>query len=337
MSETASVDGQGGRARASERSPLKSAYLILGDDLPKVDLALRRLKARIVSESGTDLNIDEFEATEDSGVRVVNAANTLAFLGGTRLVLVRKAEAWPKADKETVCGYLRSPAPDACLALVAEKMAPSDPLRVAMDKYGEILEYRAPKEGQLPAWLVQEAARMRLRLGLQEARLMVQRCGDDQNKLLRELEKLQAYVDTRPVEADDIRILTTPTVEANIFDLLDSLALGRGSDVFSTVEELLVSGERVEVLFYRILRHFQNLSRVVAFRDSSMNREAIQAELKMKAFPVKKLMEQAALLGAEGVGRRLAVLADTDARMKGMGTLPTDMELQICLGRLLAE
>jgi hypothetical protein len=57
----------------------------------------------------------------------------------------------------------------------------------------------------------------------------------------------------------------------------------------------------------------------------------------MKAFPVKKLIQQVAVLGADGVGRRLAVLADTDARMKGMGTLPADMELQLCLGRLLSE
>jgi hypothetical protein len=47
-------------------------------------------------------------------------------------------------------------------------------------------------------------------------------------------------------------------------------------------------------------------------------------------------VEQAALLGSEGIARRLAVLADTDPRMVGMGTLSEDMELQLCLGRLLA-
>ncbi len=92
----------------------------------------------------------------------------------------------------------------------------------------------------------------------------------------------------------------------------------------------------MEVLFYRILRHFQNLSRVAALREAGLSREAIQTELKMKAFPTGKLMEQAALLGADGIARRLGVLADTDARMKGAGTLPTEMELQLCLGRMLA-
>ena len=57
---------------------------------------------------------------------------------------------------------------------------------------------RLPKRAQLPQWLVKEAReRLGMDLGLQEARLLVQRCGDNQNILLRELEKLQIYADER--------------------------------------------------------------------------------------------------------------------------------------------
>ena len=333
MSEAKKADKAS--ASASARGPLKPAYLIVGDDLPKVEYALKRLKARIVQQSGTDLNIDEFDAKEIAALEVVNAANTMAFLGGTRLVLVHNAEAWLKADKSAVAAYLESPAPDACVALVAEKVAPRDVLRTATEKHGEVLEFRAPRQGELPRWLVREAERHGMRLGLNEALFMVRRCGDDQRILLQELEKLQIYAEDGPVSTDDIRLLTSATIEASVFDLLDSLALGRGDAVFSAADDLLASGERVEVLFYRILRHFQNLSRVAALREAGLTRDAIQAELKMKPYPTGKLIEQAALLGADGIARRLAVLADTDARMKGAGNLPADIELQLCLGRML--
>jgi DNA polymerase III subunit delta len=326
---------RGTAPRTAARPPLRPAYLIVGDDLPKIEEALKRLKLRIVEQSGSDLNISEFEAPADSGPQVVNAANTMAFLGGTRLVLVHNTDAWQKADKEVVAAYLASPAPDACLALVAEKLAASDLLRTAMEKHGDVLEYAAPKESELPAWLVREAGRAGIGLGLQQARHLVERCGDNQTILLKEVEKLDLYAGRR-ITDDDIRLLTTATVEASIFDLLDSLALGRGAAAFSAADELLSAGERHEVLFYRILRHFQSLSRVAALRDAGLDRDAIQAELKIKAFPARKLVEQAGRLGAEGIARRLAVLADTDARMKGMGTLPPEMELQLCLGRLLA-
>lgn len=318
------------------RPPLKPAYLIVGDDLPKVEHALRRLKARIVEQSGSDADIGEFDAAVDPAAEVVNAANTLAFLGGTRLILVHESQAWLKADKEVISVYLESPAPDACLTLVADKLPATDVLRSATTKHGEVLEYPAPKEGQLPQWLVREAAnQLDVDLGLQEARLLVQRCGENQSILLRELEKLQSYADGRRITSDDIRAVATLTYEASIFDLLDSLALGRGAPAFTAAEELLAAGERTEVLFNRILRNFQNMSRVAAMKEEGMKQEAIQAELKMKPYPVRKLMEQSALLGTDGIGRRLAILAETDARMKGMGTLPDEVELQLCLGRLL--
>lgn len=323
-------------AARGAREPLKAAYLIVGDDLPKIVAALKRLKQRIVNESGSDLNISEFDAGDSTGVDVVNAANTMAFLGGTRLVLVHHADAWLKADKEQITAYLTSPAPDACLALVAGKLTPTDPLRAAMEKYGQVLEYQAPKEGEMPSWLQREAARMGIQLGIQQARHLVTRCGDNQSILLQEVEKLDLYAGDRVITDDDIRLLTTATVEASIFDLLDSLALGRGAAAFSAADELLSAGEDPMMLFRRILRHFQQLSRVAALRDAGYTREAIQSEMKLKAFPTRKLMEQAGLLGAEGIARRLAVLAETDPRMVGMGTLSEDTELQLCLGRLLA-
>jgi DNA polymerase-3 subunit delta len=319
------------------RQPLKPAYLIIGDDVPKVEQALKRLKARIIEESGSDANISEFDASVHSAGEVVGAANTLAFLGGTRLVLVEQVNAWVKAEKETVAAYLQAPAPDACLTLVADKLPATDALRAAAAKHGDILEYAAPKEAQLPQWLTKEAAsRLGMDLGIQEARLLVQRCGDNQNILLRELEKLQTYADGRRVTVDDVRLLGTVAYEASIFDLLDSLALGHGAAAFAAADELLAAGERTEVLFSRILRNFQNMSRVAAMRAEGMRLEAIQAELKMKPYPARKLMEQADRLGPDGIARRLSVLAESDARMKGMGTLPDEVELQLCLGRLLS-
>ena len=132
---------------------------------------------------------------------MVNAANTMAFLGGTRLVLVHHADAWLKADKEAVAAYLASPAPDACLALVAEKLTPSDLLRAGDGEARRRCSSTwLPRRGELPAWLVHEAGRMGIGLGLQQARHLVNRCGDNQSILLKEVEKLDLYA-ARPARS----------------------------------------------------------------------------------------------------------------------------------------
>lgn len=322
---------------SEKQRPLKPAYLILGDDLPKVELALKRLKARIARQEGGETNLVEFDASVDAAVSVVNAANTLTFLGGVRLVTVMRVDAWPKEDKDAIVSYLKSPSPATCLTLVAESLPSADALRAAVKQRGEVLEYAAPKESQLPQWLVEQAARrFQLSLGLAEARLLVECCGTDQNMLLKEVEKLQLYTQGRRITADDIRLLASPTAEASIFDLVDSLVLGRGADAFSAAEELLSAGEEPVRLFAALLRHFENLSRVAAMREAGMTKERIQSEVKVKPFVLRKLLEQSVLLGHTEISRRLSVLADTDARLRGAGSLPAEIELELCLGRLLS-
>lgn len=322
---------------SDKQRPLKPAYLIVGDDLPKVELALKRLKTRMVRQAGGETNLVEFDAGLHAAVAVVNAANTLTFLGGVRLVLVKRAELWSREDKDAITSYLKSPSPATCLALVAERLPAGDVLRAAVKRQGEILEYPAPKERQLPHWLVEQAAkRFQLSLGLAEAGLLVERCGTDQNLLLKEVEKLHLYAQGRRITADDIQLLASPTAEASIFDLVDSLALGEGAEAFAAAERLLSAGEEPPRLFAAILRHFQNLSRVAAMQEAGLGREEIQSEVKVKPFALRKLLEQSALLGSAGASRRLGVLAETDARLKGAGTLPDEIELVLCLGKLLS-
>ena len=46
----------------SEPAPLKPAYLIVGNDRPKVRRAVARLKRRVADDTGGDLNINVFDA-----------------------------------------------------------------------------------------------------------------------------------------------------------------------------------------------------------------------------------------------------------------------------------
>ncbi len=329
------VGTTGARPDEPKKRPLRAAYLILGDDRPKVESALHRLRERIVEESGTELNIDEFVAAQHSAHEVVAAANTLAFLAGIRLVLVHGVEQWKKPDKEIIASYLRSPAPDSCLTLVGEKLTGSDPLRVAVAAAGDVLEYSAPRASELPGWAVRQAKKIGAHLEPGAARLLVQYVGDDQHVLMREVEKLAAYRGRAYIREEDVADLTPRAIEASIFDLVDAVATRRGAQVFSSIEALYASGERPTGLLFRVLRHFQHLSRAVAMREAGLAPAQVQAELKMKPFPARKIVEQSGAYDSTSIGRALGVLAETDARMKGKGDLPPEVEFELCLGMLM--
>lgn len=317
------------------RPPLRPAYLIIGDDTPKIETALRRLKKRIVEDSGTELNVDEFRASDHDAGEVVGAANTMAFLGGLRLVLVHGVGSWHKPQKQKIIDYLESPAPDACLAMIAEKMTAKEPLRRAVDRVGEVLEYKAPKPWELPEWAARQAQRLGLQMGTGETRLLVERVGADQQLILRELEKLSAYKGRGRVTADDVMVLAVRSPELTVFDLLDAVATGQSAQAFESIEELYYEGENPGGVFFRLLRHFQRLSRVVAMQEEGKPGEEIKKDLGVHPFAAKKLLKQGSSLDSGFIREALGFLAETEARMKGKGNLYPELELEMCVGRML--
>jgi len=329
---SASADAGGAKTQ-----PLKPAYLILGDDRPKVETALKRLRARIVAESGTELNIDEFSAGQHAAREVIGAANTLAFLAGIRLVLVHGVEQWRKADKDLIVDYLGSPAPDSCLALVGEKLPANDPMRKAVKAVGDVLEFQAPKAAELPAWVMRQAKKLGGQIDISAARFLVQRVGDDQHLLMREVEKLTTFRGRGHVKIEDIELLCTRTVEAKVFDMVDAVASRHAALVFAELEGLYAAGERPTGLLFRVLRHFQHLSKAVALREEGFSPAQAQTELGLRPYPAKKVVQQAEAYGVDSIGWAIGVLAETDARMKGKGNLPAELELEVCLGRLSAR
>ena len=100
-------------------SELEPVYLLSGTDRPKIDEALRRLRAR-VGEGGSDV----LSAAETSGEDAVAACNAPGlFAVGARAVVVQHVEGWKTADVKAVTAYLADPAPSTVLALVGSGLA----------------------------------------------------------------------------------------------------------------------------------------------------------------------------------------------------------------------
>ena len=87
--------GDAATITAMSAAPLDPVYLIGGTDRPKVELAVRRLRARVRGEDGS---VEEFTARRDdddgegmSGEEAAGACNALGLFGGTRLLVVAAA------------------------------------------------------------------------------------------------------------------------------------------------------------------------------------------------------------------------------------------------------
>jgi DNA polymerase-3 subunit delta len=320
---------------AKEKKALKPAYVITGSDEPKVEKAVRRLKERIISDAGTDINIDVFDATEQTALEVIQAACTLPFGVGQRLVLVTNAGNWSKADKDAIISYLGEPPEHTVLALTGRGFKKKEALLAAVAAVGEVLTFDAPRPSSLPRWVQEQARRMHLKLGLEEARRLILLTGSEQRAILSELEKLSTYIGKGTVGLDDMERLCWISPKVRIWDLTDALGARDRAAVFKHLEAVLREHTAPTMIFYAVARHLRMLSQVVEAKERGEEPARAALALGLKPYPAKKIAQQSRNFTVAGLKRTISILSDLDADMKGRDDLRPDLALELALARIL--
>lgn len=323
-----------GKGKSKTRE-LERVYLITGSDETKVETAVNRLRQRVVEDAGTDMNIDIFDASAAPATTVVQAASTLPFGEGVRLVLVKDVGAWKKADKDIIVEFLADPPEYACLALAGRGIRKNEAIVKAVAEAGQVLTYDAPRPSDFPAWVQEQGARRRLKLSQEAARRLVTLTGSDQRAVIGELEKLKSYLGSGKVELDDIERLCWVSPEVRIWDLTDALGAGDRQAVFRLLEQLLADRTAPAAVFYSIARHLRNLARVVDARGRGEDPAAAAAALGMKPYPARKIAAQSGNFTSAGARRAVMILADLDADIKGRSELRTDLLVETALSRAI--
>ena len=229
-------------------APLDPVYLIGGTDRPKVELAVRRLRARVRAEDGSVEEFTARRADDDgegmSGEEAAGACNALGLFGGTRLLVVQGAEVWgdekkAAADLDALAAYLAAPAPDAVLALLTSGEVPAGRLRSLAEEAGSVLAYDLPgREGQRE-WLRRQASRAGADLDGSALTRLLELAGDDAQALASEVEKLGLWSRGETITAEHVDELCVLTADTPPWDLTDALGDRRPADALRVLGRLL--------------------------------------------------------------------------------------------------
>ena len=321
--------------KAKKPEDLRPVYLITGSDGPKVETAVRRLRERVVADAGTDMNVDTFDASESDVMEVLQAAGTMPFGAGVRLVLVKNAGAWSKSGKDAVVTYLADPQPQTVLALTGGGIRKNESLYKAVEAAGMVLAYEAPRPANMPVWAQEQARRRGLKLAVDAARRLVFLTGPDQRLVGGELDKLSAYLGGGEVSVEDVDSLCWVSAEARIWDLTDALGARDRSQIFRQLEALLAGRAAPAAVFYQVARHLRMLAAVVEATGRGEEAGKAALALGLKPYPAKKVARQSRGFSAEGLRRAIRVLSGLDADLKGRSELRPDLALEIAVSRIL--
>ena len=321
---------------------LKPVYLITGSDRPKVETAIARLRRHFAAEA-----IERVVAQEVGGVDVVALCNAGSLFGDDRLVIVegvdgrpgaegRLTNAWKAADVAAVVAYLADPAPSTVLALVGEETKKDAPLRKAVEKAGQVLEYAVLKRARTQ-WVAERFRSHGVRAEPEACALLIQLVGDeDLHGLASEIDKIALWAQGEPVGEREVLELVAPVAELPVFELTDAWGERDAARVLAASETMFEredkprrdSAPRLAGALANYLGRMRQLKQLTA--EGVAPREAA-GRLKMNPFYAQKVAGHADNFSDDELRDATVRLAELDLALKGGSRLAPDLELQRAL------
>lgn len=188
--------------------------------------ALRAELDRLVSDfikKNSDMGLEKIDGEEADYNRIREAIESLPFLASEKLVVLRT----PSANKEFVerAETLLSDVPENTDVIIYEpKLDRRSSYYKFLQKKTDYKQFNELDEYGLSTWLIHQAKNRGGSLTQADARSLIERLGPNQQLLASELDKLLIYDPN--VTKKSIELLTEPTPQSTIFQLLDAAFAG---------------------------------------------------------------------------------------------------------------
>jgi DNA polymerase-3 subunit delta len=243
-------------------------YLLAGPDTLQKEDALVSLTRRFLPGPDAGLHTDRLDGESASAGSIVTAARTLPFLGGRRLILVRRAHDLGSADLGRLADGLGNLPAGNCLVLLwDEKPDARGVLYQAVKSAGTVAVFWPPFENQLPRWVADRARARGKTMDLAAARALVEAVGGSPADLAQEVDKLVLYVKDRPaVTAEEVlRVAGGGQRALQFMEWERALWRRDRKSALGLMTHMKARGQAPESLLVQAARAFQKLALGKAF------------------------------------------------------------------------
>ncbi len=236
----------------------------------------------------TEMGLEKLDGEEVDFNRIRESLESLPFLASKKMVVLKT----PSANKEFTekAVDLLSAAPETIDVIIIEpKLDKRLSYYKFLKKHSEYKEYNELDEGGLAKWLMNTAKEQGGSISQTDARYLIERVGAQQQLLWSELSKLLSY--DAQITRQTIDLLTEPTPQSTIFELLDAALSGqtkRALTLYAQQRVLKVEPQQILALLAWQL-HVLALVKTAGNRDAA----AIAKEAKLNPYVVRKNIELA--------------------------------------------
>ncbi len=317
--------------KTAGRAGKKAIYIICGQDTYLVGIQCERLLDSLVSPQQRAMAVWQPAAKEAQGADALDELRTLPLLAPVRIVLIKDAEPFIKANAELLEKYLDNPDPSGVLILTVNSW--DKRLRLAKKVAGSdcvlLTEVAAIANNKLPGYAADYARqRYGVKIDGQSASLLVELTGDEPGRILRQIDNLALYVHpAKSIRVQDIEKLVGQDRMFNAFEVIDAVCAGQCGLALDRLRRMFEQNRDSEYTVVGAFAfHFRRLFRAQTLLDKGQSRQQIVKILNLRAY-IDRFFQQVQVLGLEKAAAVLVQLGRIDFGNKtGQTNVTTAME-----------
>lgn len=297
-------------------------YLLHGEDEFAIAQFVAELKAKLGDPAMADMNTTRLDGRSLSYPELVTATHAVPFVAPRRLVVLSDPLARFSSEpaKGKFLALLGRIPPTTALVLIENRTLTPEKARKRgqvhwLEKWAKeagdrvyLRSFAVPSGAGMTDWIRQRARKLGGQFTLQAAGVLASLVGDEVRLADQEIQKLLVYVNfSRPVEADDVDLLTASAPQGDIFALVDALGNRNGQQALGMLHRLLAGGEALSI-FGMVVRQFRLLLLAREILDQRGGETEVAQRLGVHPFVAQKVTAQArrfSLPALESIYRRL--------------------------------
>ncbi len=279
--------------------------------------ALRRRLDELTSEfikKYGDLALEKLDGEENEAQTIAEGLQSLPFLVQKKLVVVRNG-GLNKEFAEDVEQIISSIGESTEVVFYEPQIDKRTVFFKELKNQTRFEEFNELDPQSLAKWLVEEAKNQGGQIGLADANYLVERVGVDQSLLASELNKLLTY--RSEITRQSIDLLTEPTPQSKVFDLLDAAFGGRKEQALRLYEDQRAQKVEPQAILAMIAWQLQLI--VLAKMAGNRSVTEVSKDSGMKEYPLRKAKNLADKISDKDLKSMVSEALDIDWRGKTTG------------------
>jgi len=229
-----------------------------GEDSYRLKQKVRHLKEKFISASLGDTNLAVLEGKTVAYNEIVRQILAMPFLARTRLVIIENLLSEGKKEiQEKIIDIIKKVPPSTVLLFTETRPDKRLALFKRLLKADKVQEFVLLDDGQLKRWVKKEVEARGGSIESDVINKLTEFVGNDLWRMSNEIDKLTSY--NLQLTTENIELLVKSQIQANIFDLIESVAAKNPQRAVKELYKLFDDGQAGIYILTMITYQYRNM------------------------------------------------------------------------------